>query len=247
MRRPWLVIGMFLLSTSAVAEQTLESVESEVEALWAKINAFSAKLTSDTSVSLGPMTMKSHATGTLECLKQGDISLFRLDMVNMMDTGVPLLGAIEQKALSVFDGKDVYNQVEMKGVCKAYKMPPGSARKNGPATGKSMFASFREQGELKLLPDATVDGKPVYVVELTPNERTKSASPTPVSKIKAYISKEYGLQIKMEVFDDKGQPTSTTVYSDINTNVKLTPDRFVYKAPEGVAIEDGNKLRLPGK
>ena len=247
-RVKFLGMAIALIAAGAVqAEQTLESVENDVEALWAKINAFSAKVTSDTNVAMGPLSVKSRATGTLECLKQGDVSLFRLDLVNKMDTGIPLAGAMEQKMLSVYDGKEMISEMEMMGKRQAIRMPSDSARKQGPASGKSMFATFRKQGDVKLLPDAAVDGKPAYVVEVTPNDAMKKGAPTPVGLIKYYISKEYGLQIKTEVFNEEGEPTSTTVYNDIDTTAKLTPERFVYTAPPGVTIQDMSSLGLPGK
>ena len=235
----------------AHAEQTIASVEAEVEAKWAQISGFTAKTTTDAAVPAGPMTMKSRATGTLECLKQGDKTLFRLDMVNKIDMGVPLPGALasatEQKVLSVFDGESLYNEMEMLGQRHVFKMTGDTAEKGAPAAGKSMFEAFRAKGELKLLPDATVDGAPVYVIEIVPNDELKQNAPTPVGSLKVYISKELGLQIKMEVLDDKGSATSTTVYSDIDTKANLAPERFVYKVPAGVTVQEMDPANPFGK
>ena len=251
MRGTMLAAGIMLsmcLSAAAAAGPTLDSVESEVEALWSKIAAFKANVSSDTKVAMGPVTITSHATGALECLKKDGAALFRLEMVNKMDTGIPLAGAMEQKMISVYDGKETINEMEMLGQKKAFRMPPNSSRKSGgPSGGKSMFATFREQGDVKLLPDATVEGKPVWVIEVTPNEALKKSAPTPVALFRYYISKEFGLQIKTEVFDDKGQPTSTTVYSSIDISAKPEPARFVYTPPTGVTVEDMPSLKMPGK
>ncbi len=246
MRRGVFSIGLvlFLACVSAAsAEQTLESVEKEVEQMWAKINSFTSNVTSDTTVAIGPATMKSHAVGTLECLKQGDVSFYRLEMLNKIDTGIPLAGAMEQKMLSVFDGENMYNDMEAMGMRQVFRMSPEESGKQGPLSGKSMFAALRAQGDVKLLPDATVDGKSVYVVEVTPSPETKSSAPTPISLMRTYISKELGLQVKMDVLDEKGQPMSTTVYSDIKVNPTLAAERFVYKAPEGVTIQDMSELK----
>ncbi|MDZ4860905.1 MAG: hypothetical protein SGI88_18170 [Candidatus Hydrogenedentes bacterium] len=237
------VIGIFSVARIAFAEQTLESVENDVEKMWAKINSFSANVTSDTNVTIGPATMKTHATGTLECLKKGEQSLFRLDMVNKIDTGIPLAGAMEQKMLSVFDGKAIFNDMEAMGMRQVFRVDPEEAGKQGPMTGKSMFETLRAQGELKLLPDATIDGKSVYVVEVTPSPDTKAAAPMDVGLMRVYISKELGLQVKMEVLDEKAQPLSTTVYNDIKVNVALAPERFVYTVPEGVKVQDMSEIK----
>lgn len=252
-RYVYTTVTAFALAFATVvqAEQTVASVEADVEAKWAQINGFTAKTTTDAAVPAGPMTMKSRATGNLECLKQGEKTLFRLDMVNKIDMGIPLPGALagaaEQKVLSVFDGENLYNEMEALGQRHVFKMTGDSAQKDSPAAGKSMFESFRDKGELKLLPDATVDGAPVYVIEILPNDELKQNAPTPVGSLKVYISKELGLQVKMEVFDEKGAATSTTVYSDINTKADLKPERFVYKVPEGVTVQEMDPSNPFGK
>lgn len=237
MRRctPLILLTIFALAgLPAFSEQTLETVEKEVDALWSKINSFTANITTDAAVPMGPLEMKTRAAGTVECLKQGDKSLFRLDIINKI-SGLPVGG--EQKVLSVFDGQHVYSQVDMMGMTQAVKMVP-DGKNQGPAAGGSMFAAFREQGEVKLLPDGTVNGKPVYIVEITPNEDVKASAPMAISKMRAYISKELGLQLKMEVLGENGEPMSTTVYDNIAINVALSPERFVYTAPEGVKVQE---------
>jgi len=250
-RHVYVAVAMVALACLAQAEQTIASVEAEVEAKWAQITGFTAKPTTDAAVPAGPMTMKSRATGTLECLKQGEKTLFRLDMVNKIDMGIPLPGALagaaEQKVLSVFDGKNLYNEMEALGQRHVFKMTGDSAEQGAPAAGKSLFEAFRDKGELKLLPDATVDGAPAYVIEVIPNDELKQNAPTPVGSLKVYISKELGLQIKMEVLDEKGAATSTTIYSEIDTKANLAPERFVYKVPAGVTVQEMDPANPFGK
>ncbi|HRI87012.1 MAG TPA: hypothetical protein PK869_02040 [Candidatus Hydrogenedentes bacterium] len=244
MRRGVLALTVLTLcGFTALAQQTIESVEKEVEQLWAKTNSFTANVTTDTTVAIGPATMKSLATGTMQVLKEGEKSYFKIDMLNKIDTGVPVAGTLEQKILSVFDGKEMFNEMEAMGMKQVYRMSPEDSEKQAPLTGKSMIESLRRQGELKLLPDASVDGKPTYVIEVTPNPETKSAAPSPISIMRTYISKELGLQVKMEVIDEKGAPMSTTVYKDIKINVPLTPAEFAYVVPEGVKVQDMSELK----
>ncbi|MBM3290021.1 MAG: hypothetical protein FJY92_07715, partial [Candidatus Hydrogenedentes bacterium] len=127
---------------AARAEQTLESVENEVEALWSKIGAFTAKITTDTTMSMALASVTAHGTGTIECAKQGDQTLFRLEVVN--HTKMPVIGTVEQKLLTVYDGKVVINDMETQGMRNAFRMPHDTARKNGPAGGRSMFAGYRD-------------------------------------------------------------------------------------------------------
>lgn len=240
MRRKSILIAaaLTLCVGLAHADQTVDSVQKEVEGLWSKIKTFSAKITSDMTMVMGPATMKSHATGTLECERSADVSKFRMDMLNKMDTGIPGAGTTEQKMLSVFDGENMFTQMDMMGMTQAFKSSAAEAKKQGPLSGKSLFDGMRAQGDLKLLADSTVDGKAVYVVQVTPNAAVKASAPAKLSSMKYYISKETGLQVKMEYFDEANQPVQSTTYSDIKISIEFPKDHFVYKAPAGVTVMD---------
>ena len=53
--------------------------------------------------------------------------------------------------------------------------------------------------------------------------------------------KESGQMIKMIAYSPDGKPMATTTFSDIKINPKISPDRFVFKAPPGVTVQDMTK------
>jgi outer membrane lipoprotein-sorting protein len=45
----------------------------------------------------------------------------------------------------------------------------------------------------------------------------------------------------MVTYTPDGKPMNTMTYSDIKINDKISPDRFVFKAPPGVEVQDLSK------
>lgn len=88
---------------------------------------------------------------------------------------------------------------------------------------------------LKLLPDETVDGKPCYVIEMTPASPAMRAT---MGRMVSYYVKKTGLSIKGVSYDTKGKVSSTTITTDVKVDEKIDPSQFVFKAPAGVTVQD---------
>lgn len=85
-------------------------------------------------------------------------------------------------------------------------------------------------GELKVLPDSSSDGRAAWVIEATPKPDQAGQGKTVV-----HYDKESGQMIKMVAYSPDGKPMTTMTFSDIKVNDKISPDRFVFKAPPGQA------------
>lgn len=233
--------------STVLAEETptLESVEKQIDEVWAKVNSFTAKTSVDSKVPFGPMTMTSTGTGRVEFLKVEGEPRFRMEMVNKLGANIPLPGgAGEQKILGVFDGKNFYQQIEALGMKKVFKGAPEESGDKGPYTGKNALESLRKKGVLRLLPEEIIEGAPVYVIEVTPNAEVIAKSPMKYDKMLAYIAKDSGIQIQLLAMDGDNAVMSMR-YSDIQLNVPIEESHFVFVAPPGTPIEDMSK-GLPG-
>ena len=220
-----LVCSVLALSSGAFAGDTLESVEKDIIAKWTKLKSLTAKTTM--AMSMQGMSMKSQ--GTVEFLKKGDKELFRMDMTMSQSMG----GQTQETSMStIADGEYVYNVTDMMGQKRAMKQKPDSLP--GTVGGQQMFEGLRKNNDLKLLPDETVDGQSVFVIEGTP----KTAGRTPYAKSTMYFTKDAGIMIKMVGVDASGGQVMTMSISDIKRDPKIDPDRFVFKAPEGVQVMD---------
>jgi hypothetical protein len=105
---------------------------------------------------------------------------------------------------------------------------------------KDMFTELRKDNELKLLPDEKVDGKAAYVIEATP----KRPVPDTTTAIKLYYRRDDGVMVKTmtSMKSPQMKMTSTAEMTDIKLNPDVKPERFVFKAPDGVEVQDMTKL-----
>jgi outer membrane lipoprotein-sorting protein len=53
-----------------------------------------------------------------------------------------------------------------------------------------------------------------------------------------YYSQEHGVPVKSVMYGPDGKPITTMTFSDYKFDVKIDPQRFVFKAPEGVQVID---------
>lgn len=224
-----LALVLALSVPRASGGETVESAEAKIIALWDKVNSYTAALDIESTVAQGGTQMKMRATGTVECIKRAESLMYRTEVVNKMDMGSR---TIEQKMLSVFDGTDLYTEMDMMGKPTVTKMKPDFRSDMMPGSGKRMFKQLHETFEVRLLPEENVDDEPAYVFDLT----MKAGASQTLGKSKSYFSKKTGLQLRMIMHDKSGKPIMTMTYKDFKLNPKLSSARFKYTPPQGVEV-----------
>lgn len=224
-----LVVG-FAFVSSAFAGETLDQVSAKIAAASKKITSYSAKSKTVTTMKQEGFSMVSTAEGTTETLNRGDDVLMRVETTTVSETIVAgNTTKQETTTIMISDGKYAYTVSDMAGMKTAYKT-------NATASSSDPFKAWRETSELKVLPDASVDGNAVWVIESTPKGGNAMMGKSVMS-----FHKETGQMIKMISFGADGKPMTTMTFSDIKINPKINPDRFVFKAPEGVTVQDMTK------
>lgn len=239
-------LGVGLLWGGAgAAADTIESVEKAIVENSKKVKSFTAKIHTTADMDMGGMKSKTVSDGKFEMLRKGDKTLTRMES---KDSTTFEMGGKPQKhestTLVISDGEFAYVLNEVSGQKTAMKMKSQVDWVGNP------FEEFRKTHELKLLPDEKVDDQAVWVVEATPKTsagpEVKGAGPEAMGKMTQYYLKDCGVPVKMVTFGPAGKPMSTTTYSDLKLDVSLSADRFVFKAPAGVTIQDMTKLMPPG-
>ena len=218
-------ISLLTLQAGALAGETLESVEKKIIEQWSKLKSMSAKTTME--MTMQGMSMKSD--GTTEYLNDQGKEKYRMDMKMEQSFGDQKM---EGSVSTISDGTFVYNLNDMMGQKMAMKQKADSLQ--GAPGGRQMFDNMKKNSELTLLPDEKIDGQAAYVIESKP----KSPGPQPMSKSKMYFAKDSGIMIKMVGLDAEGKAIMTMNVKDVKLNPKISPDRFVFKAPEGVQVMD---------
>jgi hypothetical protein len=130
------------------------------------------------------------------------------------------------------DGEFTYGYSVTDGKKMAYKS------KTTGDWDQSPFEIWRKEWDLKLLSDESVDGASCYVIEATPKPGSDTAAGGASGKMVFQYRKDCGLNVKMVSYDKDGKVTFTSSSTDVKVNPNLSDDRFVFKAPAGVEVQD---------
>lgn len=217
----------FGLTGSAVAGETFEEVSKKIAAAAEKVKSFSSKSKTVIEMKQDGFSMSSTTEGTYEMVRKGDAYLLRTETRTRSETSI--MGKTtktESTMLMIMDGEYSYTLTETDTVKVAQKR-----RIKDPQSHVDALKNWGDTADMKVLADASVDGHAVWVIEMTPKGGDQG---------KTVISyhKESGQMIKMVSYTPDGKPMSTMTSTDIKVNERISPERFVFKAPPGVTVEE---------
>lgn len=232
-----------VLTAGAQAQQNeaLKRAEADIIKKVAQLKSLSARLTVRATVHDEGIEIASTQAGTYEMLRDGKTTKYRRQTTIK---SVQRIGdeeeTIEQSEMVVCNGDYVYSLTDSLGVPTASKVKVD--RQNSGRIDKTMFWRWHKAYDLKLLPDAMVDGVKTYVFEARP----KAGKGSLPARSLYYFSKDHGFLVKTVFENDQGEPTEVTEYTDISFNAPIDPKRFQFEAPEGVEVVDRTELPLKG-
>lgn len=217
----------------AWADDDLETIKKQIAASWDQLHSIKAKLTltSYWTDEDGPR-LEVKRTGTYEHLKHKRANLFRMEQEG--DMFAPLgpgkgVDIVKYKALMINDGKYRYSLTETPEGQDAIKSRFDRRKSPDPRT---LLRSLTEASTLVLTGKEENAGKKVYVIETTPKKKGQRFSRV------VYRFRADGVMLKQEQYDRKGDLHFVMEISDVETNVNLDPERFEFKPPPGVSVED---------
>ncbi len=229
-----MAVGLMLAtSVAAVADERVDAAQKRIVQAWGKVESVSAKFAMKQRIDTNDMSIKTDGTGTFEYQTKGEKRRFRTEMSTH---SVQVVAGQEIKAdaeiLSIDDAEFLYTLSVQKGA------PPFAMKsKSDPKSwggDKASFERMEKQYTLKLLADATIEGRTCFVIEGTP----KDSSGATMGKMVSYYDQGTGMMIKSVSVDKSGKPTQEMAYTDLKFNNGIAADRFVFKAPEGVTVMD---------
>jgi outer membrane lipoprotein-sorting protein len=226
-----LALGVW--APSPARAETLASVEKKLSEVSGKVKSLTARQSIVVETESAGFKMSSRGVGTLEYLIQDGKTKWRSEMKS---TSVTSVGGeeskMEQSTLAIGDGQYAYTLSDVGGQRTAVKMK--LTQQELSMANKAFFETLAKDHDLELLPDDKVDGKDAFVV-LAKSRKKGDAQATTT---KYYLLKDSGIVSKTVTADADGKPVSTMTLSDIKLNTAVSADRFVFKAPEGVALTD---------
>jgi outer membrane lipoprotein-sorting protein len=227
-----LVVCVVSFALPAAVADELAAVEKKLAAAWKKHKSMTAKFTMVTKMEQPGFAMESKSAGAQEVVRKGDKVLYRVEMTSSTVQKVADQETkTEQTMLTVSDGTHTHTLSETMGQKTVVKTKVDPQSTGDP---EATFKFLRKDHTLKVLPEETIDGKKVFVIEATP----KQVQPMAPAKLLYYFLQDDGLPVKMVASDQTGKPMVTMIYSDVEFDVKIDPQRFVFKVPEGVQVID---------
>lgn len=217
----------FGLTGSAVAGETFEEVSKKIAAAAEKVKSFSSKSKTVIEIKQEGFLMSSTTEGTYEMVRKGDAYLMRTETRSRTETSI--MGQTTKKEstmLLIMDGEYSYTLTEIDAVKIAQKR-----KIKDPKSHVDALEDWGDSADMKVLADASVDGHAVWVIEMTPKGGDQGKT------VMSY-HKESGQMIKMVSYTPDGKPMSTMTSTDIKVNERISPERFVFKAPPGVTVEE---------
>lgn len=235
MTRRWMGISLILFGAMAaqVRADELADVEKKVVEQWGKLRSIQAKIDFKMNMDVNGQKMRSEGQGSYEAMKKEDKLLLRTEMTtNMFINAGGQEMKVAQSNTTIHDGQYDYTLMETMGRKTATKGKPKSIAKNDV---KVMFEQLHKDNTLKLLPEVKVGDEEAYVIEAVPNKKPSTPS---VARQQFHFSKKTGVLLKTIGQNEKGETVESYEFSNIKLDDKIDPDRFVFKAPEGVQVVD---------
>ncbi|MFH1748238.1 MAG: outer membrane lipoprotein-sorting protein [Planctomycetota bacterium] len=228
-----LLAGAILAGTTlTVVADELDAVEKRIQTSWDKNKSVTAKLQTITHMEMGSAIIEGQGTGSIEYMRKGEKLFSRMELKNSMSqkAGEQEM-KMEQEILVIIDGDYSYTLTDMMGRKMAAKANIDPKMTGDP---KAIFTEMRKTHDLTLLPEETLEDHKAFVIQAVPKEGTQSAG----SKMHLYYQQDSGMMVKMVMYDANGKPMQTMNYTDVKLDLDISPERFIFKAPEGVTVMD---------
>lgn len=210
---------------------TVKAVEEDLVEKWSHVKSVSATMAIDTKKKIAVGNLKVSSKGSFELVKEGNKRFLRWDMhaVSTLEKD----GKEEQEkssTLTITDGEYTWGLAEQEGKRMYLKANIDDAYHLGV---RRLLATLRENGEIKVLPDESLGGQAVKVLSVDLMEEGERAG-----TMTYYFAKDTGLLLKTVTAGLGGEGSVVTLLTDVKLNVEIPRDRFVFRAPEGVEVQD---------
>ena len=232
------VVAVLFVAGQTHAE-TLEGFKKKIQDKVSGYKSMQYKTHMTSEMVTEQMSYKMATDQTAEYVNKGDTYQSHIESKSSVQQKI---GEINQNTTTsstdVCDGKFYYSVSDASGQKTAAKRKYNPKDQPSPFDPMAGFKMIEQHFNLKLLPDETVDGKSVYVLEMT----SKEAQPgMPIARTRLYYDKSNCIAVKSVSYDDKGKAVGTMTTTDIKIDASIPPERFVFKVPVGVDVVDETK------
>lgn len=232
-----IAVVLSLAATSmAAGAESLEAIKKKIHDQTSRLKSLSYKSHTTSNIQTPEMSVKSESDQTVQFMRQGDKVLSRMEVSS---TTIQKFGGQEQKIpsnmVTVSDGQYQYTYSESAGQKSAFRQKIDPATQVNVFDGNKLFLDMEQNFSIKVLPEETMDGRSCFVLEMTPKGQMAAAG---IGKTISHFDKGDGIIRKSVTHDKDGKIMNTMTTRDIKVDDAIPADRFKFKAPEGVTIQD---------
>lgn len=238
MRKYLLASTVLLMSCQFAVAETADDVMKKIAEQTKKHKTIQYKMKQNSKIEQMGQGSTTETVGDYKYLRKDDKVYVHADMTTKMDAGMMKTSS---KSKMVVDGEFMWVHTDSMTEVNGQKMPQESVMKNkisdkllDPASMDGM-----KNYNLKLLPEEKIDGKDAWVIEGTPKDATMKSQQ---GRMVSWFDKKTGLPIKMVGYTPAGKEMSTTTFSDVKIDEKLSPELFTFTPPAGVQVMDMTKM-----
>ncbi len=220
------------LGVTAVADEAVDKATRELAQRFAQVQSYTAHVQTLNDFMFHPARgQKTTTAGPIEWQRQGEKALMR--SVNTRTETKAARGQTTTKTATittVSDGEFQYVLTEEDGQKTVEKSRAPALQTYSP---EGYFEQFGKFFDIKLAPDAQVNGAECYVFEM----RLKPMDNLPPSGRQfIYFHKQHGIQVKSETYDPRGHLTRSLLLKDLKVNVDISADRFKFEIPDDAKV-----------
>jgi outer membrane lipoprotein-sorting protein len=229
------VVAVFAnLGVAAHADEATDKAIKELERQFAQVKSYTSQFESMADTEFMPgHAHKMVMVGSAEWQRRDGKALLRLESKQTTTkTAGDETTTTTSTVTTVSDGELLYVLTEGNNQKTVVKSQASPLRVYHPEGYFEQFANFFD---VKLAPDAQVNGDDCYVFEM----RAKSMEGAPPSgRQLVYFQKKHGVQVKSEAFDANGKLVTSSLTKDLKVNVDIGADRFKFEIPADAQVTD---------
>lgn len=229
----WAALVVAALYPAVAAGDTLESVQKKIIEQSKTITSLETQSTYVMDEENESGKTRSNGTTSYEYVKRDKIPLYRVETSYTTETE---MGGSKQTtkgtSLTVCDGEFLHIYSENNGTKSVMKQK--AYAQAGGLIDQTYFDTMAQSYNLELLPDAKVGSRTAYVIKAVLKQGLSIAA----SEQFLYFDKKTGVMLKSVSKNAAGKVTMETNTTDLEVNSTISPDRFVFHAPEGVPVTD---------
>ena len=237
-KRTGMAVVACLVFAGAARAESLDDVKTKIHDMVSKYKSIQFKMKLNNDTSMAGFSMKMDSDMALEAVNKGDT------WMSHTETKVKTfqkMGDQEQKSDTkmtvVDDGAYVWTLSETPD--KSVTKSKHDGKMGNPFDPKSGWKMVEESFKLELMPDETVDGKPMWVIAMEPKDPSMKMM---VGKSMTYYDKKTGIAMKTVTNGPDGKKTGESTTTDVKINDAISADRFKFTPPAGVEVQDMTKM-----